>query len=89
MIRYRPHRATLTASLKDEELFSTQEEMLSSLSETVRRVLAFIGIDRQDELIIGEEAVRNPFTGYDNERKVFVLCTNRRPVCIGYCDLEG
>lgn len=96
MIRYRPNYDNLTASIKDEELFRTKEEMLSFLADVVHRAVAFIGAEspsRRDEIIISQECERNYRTGYNNEHKILVLSTTgsvcRRPVCIGYCDLEG
>ena len=94
MIRYRPIRNTLTASLKDEELFNTVGEMLSSVHDSWRRVVLFMGSHRPfraEEMVICGAGRPNPMTGYKDEHRILVSRMADQefsaPVCIGYCDL--
>ena len=93
MIRYRPHRPTLTASLKDELIFETLDEMLYHVFETWSRVVAYMGAEEpfcQDEIMIYGHGRHNPMTGYKSEHKIMArrMTDNVRtvPICIGYCD---
>ena len=96
MIRYRPHRSTISASLKDEQIFDSVEEMLSYVFDAWSRVVLFLGAEippSQDEILIGEDGCHNPLVGYVDEHKVFVPRLtdklHRVPLCIGYIDMEA
>lgn len=93
MIRYRPHRPTLAASLKDEEIFETLDEMLYYVFEVWSRVVSYMGAEEpfcQDEIMINGCGRSNPMTGYRSEHKIMVSRMTDKirtvPICIGYCD---
>ena len=90
MIRYRPHRVTLNASLKDELLFSSADDMLSYISEHCQKIFNYIGSSKPfhpDDIMIDAAGVCNPMVGYQHEHRI--LIRRSRDVCIGYCDMEG
>lgn len=96
MIRYRPHRRTLSASLKDELIFDSVDEMLSHVFNAWSRVVLFMGAQNpptMDEIRIDESGRQNPMTGYMDEHKVFVTRMTDKvhsaPLCIGYIDMEA
>ena len=72
MIRYRPRRASLSAEVKDEQLFVNIDEMFGYLFEQINRITAYIGtgpVNRSDILV-------------DANHNVFVNRKNK-PICIG------
>lgn len=94
MIRYRPVRYSLTASLKDEELYETVGEMLACVFDSWQRIVLFMGSTRPfraEEMMICGAGRPNPMTGYKDEHRILVRrMTDRdshKPICIGYCDL--
>ena len=93
MIRYRPHRHTLTASLKDELIFATMAELFDYLFDSWGRVISYMGAEpfRPEEITINGLGSCNPLTGYKREHKVMVRriadAVFDPPLCIGYCDL--
>ena len=82
MIRYRPLRQTLTASLKDEQIYDTLEAMTQDVFEHWRLIFSYIGADplRPDQLVISSCSEDDPLIGWKNVRNVFVKNT-----CIGFC----
>ena len=95
MIRFRPNHVTLSASIKDEQIFSSMEDMLASVFDYWSRVVAFMGAAdpfRPEEITISDSSRPNPDVGYRNEHKVFVsrMADNvyPSPLCIGYCEME-
>lgn len=96
MIRYRPYRVTLSASIKDEQIFDTMEDLLSYVVDYWGRVIRFMGGKNPlepGEIFIGDAGRRNPLTGYKNEHMVFASrmtdTAQRVPLCIGYIDMEA
>ena len=79
MIRYRPYRSSLSSSVKDEQIFSGTEELLSFILETWCRILSFTRAD----IVIDTAAHPNPMVGYRSERRILI-----GSLCIGYCDAE-
>lgn len=54
MIRYRPHRATLSAEAKDEQSFNNIDEMFGYLHDHLNRIAAYIGtnpVSRSDIIL--------------------------------------
>ena len=89
MIKYRPHRETLTASLKDEMIFNSLKELMQYVYEDWRRVVAFMGGRpfARDEIMI-RNILGDPRVGW---KGAFPVCVTRmsndilkRPLCIGY-----
>ena len=96
MIRFRPHRSTLSASLKDEMLFDSVEEMISYVFDLWCRTALFIGAHHppsRDEIFISEDGRRNPLVGYMEENRVLIPSLSGRmfrvPICVGYIDMEA
>ena len=83
MIKYRPVRGSLSASIKEERTFSTMEEMFHFLYDMAVRMARYTGADLPDpdDIVIAGDASDNLITGYKNERSV--MFQNIR--CIGYC----
>ena len=94
MIRFRPHRASLSLSIKDELLFNSLDDLLQHVFEHWSRVVAYMGGRpfRIDEISIGSGA-SNLMTGYDHEHPIYVsrMADDVYPVpmCIGFCDMKG
>lgn len=89
MIRYRPKRHTMTASLKDEEKFDSIQEMLDATFARLEKAMMYIGHEktiRPDKLIIDSIGKSNPAVGYRDEHKI--ILRREKDLCIGYCDLE-
>ena len=85
MIKYRPVRSSISASIKEEETFSTMEDMLHFLHDRWSRIYAFIGSVvpfQPEEILIGESEGYDQLTGYRNVRRIRVARTGH---CIGYC----
>ena len=85
MIRFRPARPSVTASLKDEHVFDTMEEMKDHIYSVWSRFYAYVGAAaplRPDEILIGEARGDDALTGYRNVRQI---CISRADRCIGYC----
>ena len=83
MIKYRPVRWCLSASIKDEETFSTMEEMLHFIHDRERRFAVFVGSEPPaiSDFTVSSPAADCPMTGYRNERVVLFRNIN----CVGYC----
>ena len=79
MIKYRPVRRSISASIKEEVTFSTMEEMIHFLYERAHRLAGYLGTDLP-VITIREAAGDDPLTGYRNQHVVF-----SNSVCIGYC----
>ena len=82
MIKYRPARGSLSASIKEEETFRTMEDLLHFLHVRMSLACSFIGSPaalRPDDIRIGDDRADNQLTGYRNERGLFI-----RSHCIGY-----
>ena len=79
MIKYRPVRRSLSASIKEEETFSTMEDLLHLLRERASHFAEYIGSE-PPEITVRESAADDPLTGYRNER-----CIYSGSVCIGFC----
>ena len=93
MIRYRPNHSTLNASIKDEELFDSLDDMISFIHASWSRSVAYMGAKepfRPDEIIINGFGKFNPMTGYKSEHRVLVRRMTDDvydvPMCIGFCD---
>ena len=83
MIKYRPVRGSLSASIKEECTFSTMEEMFHFLYDKAVRIAMYTGsaLPDMDDIIIGTEASDNNAIGYKSERTIMFKNT----YCIGYC----
>ena len=92
MIRYRPRRATLSLSVKDELVFDSLEDLHAYVLDRWRRVAAFLGASdpiRPEEVVICEASGDDPIIGLRNVR---MICVTRTagvsypvPHCIGFC----
>ena len=85
MIRYLPVRSSLSSSLKDEETFSTMEDLLHFLYVRWSRIYAFIGAAaplRPEEILIEDAHGDDQLVGYRNVRLIRLARSN---TCIGYC----
>ena len=83
MIKYRPDRCSLSASIKEEQTFSTMEEMFHFLYDMAVRMARYTGADLPDpnDIVIADTASDNLITGYKNERIIML----RNIHCVGYC----
>lgn len=83
MIRFRPVRMSLSASVKEEQTFSTMEEMFHFLHDNAVRMARYTGttLPAINDIVISLTACDNPVTGYKNERAVML----RNVRCIGFC----
>lgn len=79
MIKFRPVRRSLSASIKDEETFCSVEEMLHFLRDRAGRIAAYIGSDLP-VITISEADGDDRLTGYRSQRTVF-----SNSICIGFC----
>ena len=82
MIKYRPVRRTLSASIKEEQTFSTADDLIRFLFDRWTSVFAYCGSAplTAEEIVIGETEGKNQQTGWTDERMIFV-----RDKCVGYC----
>ena len=71
MIRYRPKRRSLSASIKDEQCFENFDEMFVYLHEHWNRIVTFIGsphpVKRKDIFVDGNHKV------FVNRKSKFVI----------------
>ena len=83
MIRYRPQRSTLSASLKDEQVFSTLGEMLQYVFEKCISFSHYVGSEPPAlrDLDIVSLPAGQRLCGYRNECMVVL----RQSECVGYC----
>ena len=83
MIRFRPERSTLSASLKDERVFPSLDDMLLFILDAGRKRAAYTGtapITQQDVSLVSCNP-DNRLNLYRNERMIMI----RRTFCVGYC----
>ena len=82
MIKYSPTRRTLSASLKEERLFCSIEDVKQDVFEHFFRIMEFVSSRplRFDEVIIGDETGDDNRTGYRHVRFVTV-----RKTIVGFC----
>lgn len=82
MIKYRPQRFSLSASVKDEQLFDTLDQMKLFILNTSGRIALYIGKKPflPDDILIGDITGDDPVVGWKNVRPVCLKNT-----CIGYC----
>ena len=83
MIRYRPSRSSLSASLKEELIFSSLDEVLQHVFNKCVSFSVFVGSPPPSfsDLAVVSLSGNNRLTGYQNERMI----TLRNVYCIGYC----
>ena len=79
MIKYRPVRGSISASIKEEVTFSTMEEMLHFLQDRAMRLAGYLGTE-MPEITVSDAAGNDQLTGYRNQQVVF-----SNSICIGYC----
>ena len=79
MIKYRPVRGSLSASIKEEVTFSTMEEMLHFLQDRATRLSGYLGTDLP-VITVSETSGNDQLTGYRNQHVIF-----SKSICIGYC----
>ena len=96
MIRYRPHRSSLSASLKEEQIFDSLDEMFSYLLGYCGRLVRFMSAGApfmSFAISISEHGHPNPMVGYKKEHKVLISRTADKfhgvSFCIGYIDMEA
>ena len=83
MIRYRPHRYSLSESVKEEQIFASIEDMLSWLFDTCSRVITIA----MGDLVIDTAGRPNPMVGYHDEHRISLR--RSQWICVGYCDMEA
>lgn len=83
MIRYRPQRSTLSASFKDEQVFSTLGEMFQYIFERYSSFSRYVGSEPPSlcDLDIISLPAGQRLCEYRNECMVVV----RQSECVGYC----
>lgn len=83
MIKYRPNRLTLSASLKDEQIFPSMDDLLSYIYEKARRIAVYVGSEppATSDFTVSPFSDYNSLTGYRNERVIMF----RSVECVGYC----
>ena len=91
MIRYIPRRSTVKASIRDEEIFDSVEDMISHLFDHFSRVSDYLQSDRQfnrDDIIIDNSTDDPYYSVLDYPGTVFIKrITNTTypvPYCIGF-----
>ena len=85
MIKYCPVRSSLSASIKEEETFSTMEDMIHFLHDRFSRIYTFIGaaaLFSLDEIQIGDARGDDARIGYRNVRQITLRHSG---CCIGFC----
>ena len=91
MIRFRPECASLSLSLRQEQIFDSMEDMLQYVNETWSRVSCFLGSEplRPEEIVIEYESEIDRRIGWKNVRSVSIRrmidSVYSVPMCIGYC----
>lgn len=82
MIKYSPSRKTLSASLKEERLFCSIEDVKQDVFEHFCRIMDFVSSRplRFDEVIVEDEIGDDSITGYRHVRFVTV-----RKTIVGFC----
>lgn len=83
MIRFRPSRGSLSASLKEEQIFSSLDELLDHMLEKFLVYTNYIGSNPPvlSDFDVVSLSGDNCFTGYHDE----CMITFRRVYCVGYC----
>lgn len=83
MIRYRPNRLSLSASLKDEQVFPSLDDLLLHIYEKARRIALYIGTEPPvpSDFTVRACSDYNMLTGYRNE----CIILFRSSKCVGYC----
>lgn len=83
MIRYRPNRLSLSASLKDEQIFHSIDDLLLYIYEKAVRIALFIGSEPPvpSDFTVCAFSDYNLLTGYRNECVIMFRSTK----CVGYC----
>lgn len=83
MIRFRPQRCSLSASLKDELTFSTFGEMLQYIHGRCTAIASYVGKEPPAlcDLDVVSLSGDNQLTGYHDECMILL----RNDICIGFC----
>lgn len=83
MIKFRPNRFSLSASVKEEQIFSSLEELIHYLYEYGLRMSLYIGAEppAPSDYTVSALSSDNIQTGYRNERAIMF----RSITCVGYC----
>lgn len=83
MIRYRPCRGSLSASLKDEQTFNTLGEMFQYVLGRCAAFAAYVGSEPPalSDLSLVSLSGDNQLTGYHDECMIIL----RHDHCVGYC----
>lgn len=87
MIRFIPDRSSLSASLKEERVFDSLEELRDHLYDSLCRFCSFIGSSEcpgLDQICISDVQGDDPLTGYKNVRTVTVSLHSVLH-CVGLC----
>ena len=79
MIKYSPVRETLSASIKEEQVFDTVEEMKQYIFDWWSRIIVRKPL-KPDDIRIEESGWNDFRIGYTNRRTVFI-----RQSAIGFC----
>jgi len=82
MIRYIPRRQTLSASVKDEQIFETFDQMKLFILNVTGRIALYVGGKPflPDDIIIGDISGNDPMIGLKNVRAVHI-----KSMYIGCC----
>lgn len=87
MIKFRPERASLSMSIKEEQIFASMEEMVNHVYERCKLVVDYIGSCEPlhtHDIIVGTPCGSDARIGWDNVRTIFVR-RNSNLIIVGYC----
>lgn len=79
MIKYSPVRGSLSASIKEERIFESAEEMKQYIFDWWSQIFILKPLE-PDEILIEESGWNDDRTGYANRRTVFI-----RQFAVGFC----
>ena len=82
MIKYRPMRQSLSASVKEEQVFETIDKMILSILNTTGRMALYVGQKPYipDDIVISDPDGDDPMVGWKNVRSISI-----KKKCIGFC----
>lgn len=89
MIKYRPHRSTLSEAMKEAKEFNTVDEMYDYIVSNWNMDEKLI---TKENLSIGEKLGKDTRIGWKETRYVFINRIGNEifsdPQCIGMCSIE-
>ena len=76
-----PKCNSLSLSAKQEETYSTKEELHQAIFDVWKRMFSYIGKSlEKHEIVFGDPTGDNQLIGWENVRPIFI-----RQHCIGFC----